>query len=30
MELAYIAGIFLFFGLMVAVAIGCNKLGGKK
>ena len=30
MELAYIAGIFLFFGLLVALAVGCDKLGGTK
>ena len=30
MELAYIAGILLFFGLMVVLAIGCDKLGGPK
>jgi hypothetical protein len=30
MELAYIAGIFVLFGLLVALAIGCDKLGGRK
>lgn len=30
MEPAYIAGIFLFFALLVALAIGCDKLGGRK
>lgn len=30
MELVYIAGIFLFFGLMVALVVGCDKLGGPK
>lgn len=30
MEFVYIAGIFLFFGLLVALAIGCDKLGGPK
>ena len=30
MELAYLAGILLLFGLMVALAIGCDKLGGAK
>ena len=30
MESVYIAGIFLFFGLLMALAIGCDKLGGPK
>lgn len=30
MDLAYIAEIFLFFGLMAALAVGCDKLGGPK
>ena len=30
MELAYLAGIVLFFGLMVGLAIGCARLGGAK
>ena len=30
MDLVYIAGIVLFFGLMVAMAVGCAKLGGDK
>jgi hypothetical protein len=28
MELIYIAGIFLFFALIVGLAHGCAKLGG--
>ncbi len=28
MDLVYLAGIVLFFGLMVALAAGCAKLGG--
>lgn len=30
MELVYVAGILLFFGLVAALAVGCNKLGGLK
>jgi hypothetical protein len=30
MEVAYLAGIFLFFGLMAALAVGCDKLGNSK
>jgi hypothetical protein len=30
MDLAYIAVIFLFFGLLVALASGCAKLGAPK
>ena len=30
MEFIYISGIFLFFGLLVALAVGCDKLGGPK
>lgn len=30
MELIYIAGIFLFFAVLVAMAYGCAKLGGTK
>jgi len=30
MEIVYLAGIFLFFGLMVGFAHGCAKLGGLK
>jgi len=28
MELIYVAGIFLFFILIAALAYGCSKLGG--
>jgi len=28
MDLIYIAGIFLFFILLVGMAYGCSKLGG--
>jgi hypothetical protein len=28
MDLVYLAGIVLFFGLMVAMAVGCAKRGG--
>lgn len=30
MEFAYIAGMFVFFGLLVGLAIGCDKLRGPK
>ena len=30
MDLIYLAVVFLFFGLMAAMAIGCSKLGGAK
>ncbi len=30
MDLVYLAGIVLSFGLMVAMAVGCAKLGGGK
>jgi hypothetical protein len=30
MDLVYLAGIVIFFGLMVAMAAGCAKLGGPK
>ncbi len=30
MDLVYLAGIALFFGLMAAMAIGCDRLGGAK
>ncbi len=30
MDLVYLAGIALFFALMVAMAAGCAKLGGGK
>jgi len=30
MDLVYLAGILLFFGLMSAMAVGCAKLGGVK
>ena len=30
MDLIYLAGIALFFGLMIAMAVGCDKLGGGK
>lgn len=28
MDIAYIIGILVFFGLTVALAVGCRKLGG--
>lgn len=30
MDLIYLAGIVLFFGLIAAMAIGCERLGGGK
>jgi hypothetical protein len=30
MDLTYLAGMLLFFGLMVGLALGCAKLGGVK
>lgn len=30
MDLVFLAGILLFGGLMVAMAIGCERLGGGK
>jgi hypothetical protein len=30
MDLAYLAGIVLFFGLTVALVAGCAKLGGPR
>ena len=30
MDLVYLAGIVLFFGLMAGVAYGCNMPGGAK
>ena len=30
MDLAYLAATLLFFGLTVALAVACNKLGGDK
>jgi hypothetical protein len=30
MDFVYLAGIVLFFGLMVGMAFGCSKLGGAK
>lgn len=30
MEFAYIAGMWLFFGLLVELAMGCDKLRGPK
>jgi hypothetical protein len=29
-DLLYLAGIGIFFALMIGLAIGCNKLGGAK
>lgn len=28
MDLVYLVGIVLFFALLAAMAVGCNKLGG--
>ena len=30
MDLAYVTLLVLFFTLLVALAVGCNKLGGDK
>lgn len=30
MDLIYVAGIFLLFGLMAGLALGCARLGGAK
>lgn len=30
MDLIYLAGIVLFFGLLAAMAYGCAKLGGEQ
>lgn len=30
MDLIYLAGLVLFFGLMAGMALGCDRLGGKK
>ena len=30
MDLVYLAGIALFFGLMAGLAFGCAKLGGSR
>ena len=30
MDIVYLAGMLLFFGLMAAMAIGCARLGGAK
>jgi hypothetical protein len=30
MDFIYLAGMALFFALLVALAYGCNKLGGTK
>ena len=30
MDILFIAGILLFFSLMVLLAVGCSKLGGAK
>ena len=30
MDLVYLAGIILFFGLTAALAVGCARLGGGK
>ena len=30
MDLIYLAEILLFFGLLVAMAVGCARLGGAK
>ena len=30
MDLVYLAGIGLFFALMIGLAVGCDRLGGAK
>lgn len=30
MDTVYLAGIVLFFGLVAGLALGCNRLGGRK
>jgi hypothetical protein len=30
MDIIYLAGIFILFGVTAALAIGCDRLGGKK
>jgi ABC-type methionine transport system permease subunit len=30
MDLFYLAGIALFFALLIGLALGCNRLGGAK